>query len=184
MNKNDSKFPFKQLGGTLKRMRVKRQESLAEVSGAVEIEADVLSAYESGTERPSEEVLLLLISHFAVKDDEATQLWELAGYTQDKSQSSDSFSSDDNSDRPQVVVLPMDVRIVYTDMVHLTANDFGVVMNFLQTGGPNSKPMAIARVGMSREHAKSVLELLQQTLAQSEPKQLPPSATKKTTPKK
>lgn len=173
MNKSDSKFPFKQLGGSLKKMRVQRQETLAEVSGAVEIDAELLSAYESGTQRPSEEILMLLMSHFSLKEEEADKLWDMAGYSRDRVADT-APASDDGSDRPPVIVMPMDVRIVYTDMVHLTANDFGVVMNFMQTGGPSGKPLAISRIGMSREHAKSVLELLQKTLAQSEPKQLPP----------
>lgn len=174
MNKNDSKFPFKQLGGNLKKMRVQRQETLAEVSGAVEIETELLSAYESGMQRPSEEILMLLMSHFALKEEDANKLWDMAGYNRDRVAGDDVSMTDDGSDRPPVLVMPMDVRIVYTDMVHLTANDFGVVMNFMQTGGPSGKPLAISRVGMSRDHAKSVLEILQKTLAQSEPRQLPP----------
>jgi hypothetical protein len=38
----------------------------------------------------------------------------------------------------------------------------------MQSSGPNSKPNAVARVGMSREHAKSVLQILQVTLNQTE----------------
>jgi hypothetical protein len=72
------------------------------------------------------------------------------------------------------MVLPGDVRIVYTDMLHVSVNDYGVVMNFLQGSGPKNPPLAIARVGMSREHAKSVLEVLQKTLAQSAPKLISP----------
>jgi hypothetical protein len=47
-------------------------------------------------------------------------------------------------------------------------NNYGVVMNFMQGGGPNMQPLAVARVGMSKEHAKSVLDVLKQTLSQSE----------------
>lgn len=153
-------------------MRVSRQESLAEVSGAVEIEADALSAIEAGSERPSEDVLALLISHFAVQEDEAASLWKLAGYdlTMD---ADDTQDRDSGTTSQQVMVLPMDLRIVYTDMVHVVTNEYGLVMNFMQTAGAGNKPLAIARVGMSREHAKSVLEVLQKTLAQSEQKALP-----------
>lgn len=174
MNRSDSKFPFRRLGGSLKQMRVQRQETLAEVSGAVEIDAEVLSAYESGSQRPSEEVLLLLMNHFSIKNEEADKLWDLAGYGKEKTSDANDGTSDDTSGGQPLVVMPMDVRIVYTDVVHVTANDFGVVMNFMQTGGPGGKPLAISRIGMSREHAKSVLDILQKTLAQSEPRQLPP----------
>ena len=75
-----------------------------------------------------------------------------------------------------MMVLPMDARIVYTDTVHVMANNHGVVMNFLQNSGPNNQTIAVARVGMSREHAESVVELLQRTLAQSEPKTIAPKS--------
>jgi endonuclease III len=40
-------------------------------------------------------------------------------------------------------------------------------MNFMQTGPANSN-QSVARVGMSREHAKSIMQILQATIAQTE----------------
>jgi len=48
-------------------LRENHRESAAEVSGAVEIDEKSLRRIEAGTERPSEDILLLLISHFALK---------------------------------------------------------------------------------------------------------------------
>lgn len=163
-------YPYKSLGNRLKRMREKFQESLAEVSGAVEIDVDTLSNIELGKEKPSEDILLLLISHFGIKEDEATNLWELADYGMTPAQLTDNETA---LARTPVVVLPNDARIVYTDVVHVTVNRHGVVMNFLQEGGPNSQPLIVSRVGMSREHAESILEVLKATLEQSRPKSLP-----------
>lgn len=168
-NSTDREYPYKPLGTVLKRLRERKQQSLAEVSGAVEIDIAALADIEQGLKRPSEDILHLLISYFAVKDEEAGKLHELAGY----------ISKDGRID-PQadeimqsVFVLPMDVRVVYTDMVHVAVNDFGVVMNFMQSTGPNNKPLAVSRIGMSREHAESVLELLQKALQKDSPKMLP-----------
>lgn len=174
MNKKDQAYPYKSLGVRLKQMREKLQESLAEVSGAVEIEIDSLTAIEKGVQRPTEDILLLLISHFAVKDDQAGKLWELAGYMPQAALdgSFGGFLGDDDV-KHAVMVMPMDARIVYTDMVHVMVNNYGVVMNFMQGAGPNNQPLAVSRIGMSREHAKSVLEVLQKTLQQSEQKSLP-----------
>jgi DNA-binding XRE family transcriptional regulator len=165
--------PFEPLGNQLKRMRMGRKESLAEVSGAVEIDIDTLTHIEQGSVRPSEDILLLLISHFEIKEDEATKLWELAGYDQQQVPTSHMVNDDEGGVKPSVVVMPADARIVYTDMVHVMVNNYGVVMNFMQGAGPNNQPLAVARVGMSKEHARSVLEVLQKTLEQSEPKALP-----------
>jgi hypothetical protein len=175
---NKSRTPFEPLGKQLKRMRISRQESLAEVSGAVEIDIDDLQTIEQGVVCPNEDILMLLISHFGIKEDEAEKLWGLAGY--DKSGLPIvTASNDDQALKPAVIVTPEDLKIVYTDMVHVSVNNFGVIMNFMQGAGPNSPPLAIARVGMSREHAESVVEILQKTLNASKPKELPEPKTSK-----
>ena len=163
--------PYKLLGDKLRSLREKLNESLAEVSGAVEIELETLDRIERGSERPSEDILLLLISHFSAKDHDADHLWHLAGYERSLSEPS-GLGGESYSPQPAMMVLPIDARIIYTDTVHIMANNHGVVMNFLQNAGPNNQTIAVSRIGMSREHAQSVLELLQQTLAQSAPKNL------------
>jgi transcriptional regulator with XRE-family HTH domain len=175
MSSTNQEFPYKSLGLRLKRMREKMQESIAEVSGAVEIDVQALSAIERGSVRPGEDILLLLISHFGVKEDEAVRLWSLAGY--DRHMLEGDMSSVHDDGKQPITLTPMDARINYTDMVHVMINNYGVVLNFMQGAGPNNQPMVISRVGMSREHAKSVLELLQRTLAQSEQKSLPAPET-------
>jgi transcriptional regulator with XRE-family HTH domain len=175
-NEPSSRKPFRALGGRIKRNREQRHESVVEVSGAVEIEADVLERIEYGTERPSEEILLLLISHFEIEEDEAADLWELAGYnSEDMDVVGGSVYESGIAPTQTAFVLPMDIRVVYTDMVNVIVNNYGVVMNFIQNSGPNNQPLAVARVGMSREHAESVIQILQQTLAQADQVQTPKS---------
>jgi transcriptional regulator with XRE-family HTH domain len=179
--------PYKTLGARLKGMREHLRESLAEVAGSVEIEIDVLSGFEHGNDRPSEDILLLLISHFAVKEDEATKLWELAGYDQTDTGIVNIANDPEGLIKNSVMVMPVDARIVYTDMAHIMVNNHGVVMNLMQTGGPNNQPLVVSRVGMSREHAESLLELLQKTLSQQDaeaPKTLPAPRAKKSQTKK
>lgn len=173
-------YPYSLLGRRLKRLREKRQETLAEVSGAVEIDTMQLEAIETGKRLPSEDILLLLINHFSIKDSEATKLWELAGYDKPDADSLPQPLADDPQLMKQaLIVMPVDNRVVYTDTVHVMVNNYGVVMNFMQGGGSASQPLSIARVGMSKEHAKSVLELLRRTLAQSEPKSIPSKTQRK-----
>ena len=162
MSDTNREFPYRSLGLHLKKARQKLQETLAEVSGAVEIDIDTLQDIEHGIRRPSEDLLLLLVSHFDMSDRAVDQLWALAGYD------SSSDLNGDSDNKNTVFVMPFDVRVVYADMAHVTANDFGVVVNFLQSGGPNSQPMAISRVGMSKEHAQSVIQLMQDALDQVE----------------
>lgn len=153
--------PYIKLGALVRTMREQRKETLAEVSGAVEIDTDVLERIESGEQRPSEDILLLLLSYFDIQDEDSSQFWDLAGYG-DKAEPTQHSSFDLN--HPVAMLMPVDLRVVYTDRVHVMANNFGVVMNFMQTSGPNGQPLAVSRIGMSREHAQSVVELLQDTL--------------------
>jgi transcriptional regulator with XRE-family HTH domain len=169
------KSPFQTLGKNLKQLRHRANESLAEASGAVEVDVRELASYELGKTRPTEDVLLLLISHFGAKDDEAVKLWEMAGYGMDKIPATHMANSDSAAQPSNDVV-----SVLYTDIVDVMVNNYGVVMSFMQ-GGPANSANAVARIGMSREHAKSVLKILEATLSQTE-KKLPPKI-KNDTPK-
>lgn len=165
MNKQNPLSPFQPLGNHLKVLRTRINETLAEASGAVEIDVRQLASYELGQSRPTEDVLLLLISHFGAKDDEAVRLWEMAGYGMDKIPAAHMVN---NQPHISLDTASGDSRILFTDIVDVIVNNYGVVMNFMQSSGPKSSPTAVARVGMSREHAKSVLQILQVTLSQTE----------------
>src|ERR1700731_4436397 len=82
-NTSQPNAPFKSLGSRLKRIRQRYAQTVAEVSGAVEIDEKVLSRIEAGLERPAEDILELLINHFDMKDKDAISLWSLAGYEPD-----------------------------------------------------------------------------------------------------
>ena len=165
--------PYADFGHAIKELREKAHESLEEVSGAVEVSRDYLTQLEKGEIKPSEDLLILLINHFKTAEQDAARLWEKAGYTKN-----DSEAGSPDSGQPTIIISQADNRIVYTDVVNITANNYGVVMNFMQNAGSNGSPLAVARIGMSHEHAKSVLELLKATLDQADklgakPKHLP-----------
>lgn len=166
--KQSRKYPYKQLGSWLKALRQRRQQSLVEVSGAVEIDVEQLSEIENGATRPSEDILMLLMSYFSINEEEAVRVWEMAGYNRPE-------EGDRNTDQriQQVLVLPMDARVVYTDMAQVVSNKFGLTINFMQSDGIGGQPLAVSRVGMSREHAQRLLTILQKTLAEPQQKLLP-----------
>lgn len=168
--------PFKTLGSHLKFLRERVDESVAEVSGAVEIDDEKLEKIEQGIERPSEEILMLLISHFNVQDTEAVQIWELAGYDRRLTPDASMGIQDDvAAGKPFIMLLAVDARAQYTDGVDVTANKAGLTMTFTQNGAHN-QPQPISKVGMSLEQAEAVMTALQRALLHARyqgPKRLP-----------
>ena len=153
--------PFSTFGRKLQSLRTKARESLLEVSGAVEIDVRTLESIESGKELPDEDVLMLLISHFEIKDGDAVKLWELAGYS--KLGEKDPLLNDEQLLKQIMMVIPMDNRIIFSDTAHINAQKTGVVINFAQSGG-SVQPQTVSRVGMSAEQAQILLEQLQESL--------------------
>jgi transcriptional regulator with XRE-family HTH domain len=169
----ENQAPFKKLGDMLKVIRQKLQESVAEVSGAVEIDELSLERIEQGSERPSQDILNLLISHFAMHEEEATKLWKLAGYENGPLDFRDSeFYADNMSPaKSAVLIVTVDPRVIYSDSVRVETSDSGVVLTFSQING-HTKPMVASCVGMSRDQAKKVIGALQDALDNSGPRRL------------
>ena len=167
--------PFRQLGERLKTIRQRLQESVSDVSGAVEIDEVTLERIERGLERPSEDILMLLITHFGMREDEATGLWHLAGYVPDRQHDIDTNPEELVSGKggTAILVVAPDPRVMYSDGVQVQANKHGVVISFTQNIGVIS-PLTTTRVGMSREQAANVIQALQDALNHSDrPLQLP-----------
>jgi len=180
----ESEVPFADLGNHLKNVREQSKRSLAEVSGAIEIDERQLELIESGKNRPDEDIMLLLISYFNVQDQEALHLWELADYDSDLSEHlkfelTDIDSMQQLNGKPMLMLLAMDIRTMYSDGLDITINPAGVTMQFTQSVANQSQPAIVSRVGMSYQQAEMVLRTLQQALLKAKynggPKQLPPS---------
>lgn len=173
MSEAKNSAPFKNLGLQLRVLRESKRESVAEVSGAVEIDADTLQRIETGVDRPSEDILLLLISHFGLNEERANELFKLAGYTHSLEDVEDSSQADV---RQPAVMIMIDPRIMYSDTIEVVADNKGVVLNF----GQNSRqgvPLVISRIGMSHTEAKALMGLLHQALYNFENPQNPRQIT-------
>lgn len=182
--------PFKTLGTHLRYLREQSEETTADLSGAVEIDEQVLHRMEDGLERPSEEILLLIMSHFDLEEDAALQLWQLAGY--DGAPEAIRLSSDE-ADTPQlgqsraVVMLALDARVIYSDCFEAVGGKSGITLNFAQhssslDGHNDDQHNVVSRVGMSYEQAEQVMQSIQQALLKAKfggrgPKSLPPGPT-------
>jgi len=150
--------PFVKFGEVLHTLRRTYHVSKKEFCGALEINEDYLAKLEEGLEKPSEELIEQMISHFSLDDNLADNLWRLAGFSNERLEDV----------MAQTAMLPLsELKVAYTDMVHVSINNFGVVLNFMQNIGPNNNPVVVSRLGMSKEHAKSVVDVLSRTLKAS-----------------
>ena len=165
------------LGMRLRYARQQKQQSLAEVSGAVEIDEAMLDRIENGVERPSEDILMLLINYFDIQDAEAVRLWEMGNYSTDVP---DELKVDiDASTNKIIMLVAQDVRTQYSDGVSIQAQPNGVTIEFTQSN-MQGQTTPVARIGMSQQQAETVVRTLHSALLHSKytpkRKQLPPPA--------
>ena len=68
----------------------------------------------------------------------------------------------------QLSVNPDTTPILYTDNINMTSNEDGVVFNVTQRIGPTNQARIVARIGMSKSHAKKLVEKLSELLLKSQ----------------
>jgi len=152
--------PYEKLGQQLKQYRQSNQESLAEVSGAVEVDEHILERFEAGIDRPDEEILNLLINHFQLKENTANQLWDLAGYGSSFPDEAIIIEEAMAAAKQLIMVLATDNRALYSDGVSIDCNKTGLQITFTQTIGQN-KVIQLSKLGMSYEQAAEVIKALE-----------------------
>jgi hypothetical protein len=149
---------FTKFGTALKDLRKRVQEPKVELCMTLEIDEEFLDLLESGAVQPSEDIVDQLIAHFDLDDQAAQNMWKIAGYP----------DVVDVIEQTVPVFVPLhDLKITYTDLLHVTVSNHGVVLNFMQGSTPGLPPIVVSRLGMSREHAVSVLEVMSTALKKS-----------------
>lgn len=156
--------PYAALGAKIKHFREQWHQSLHEVSGTLEIDEKVLREIESGKALPPEDLLNLLINHFLLTEEQAEELRQLAMMQREETTEALLGGLEDMIMKQIVMYLPIDSKIVYTDSMNATVNKHGVTLQFFQSAGPNKQPVSVSQVGMSRDHAERVIEVLTKTL--------------------
>jgi hypothetical protein len=58
--------------------------------------------------------------------------------------------------------------VLFTDNINMTVNPDGVVLDIMQRLGPTNQVRIVARIGMSREHAKKFVNKMGELLLKSE----------------
>ncbi len=163
---HQSNRPFESLGRRLRYLREQGNETVADASGAVEIDVETLDRIEAGFERPSEDILSLLLEHYGIQDQEADKLWNLAGYDPDDDSDSTRPALEDmlhGAQKQMIMLLAMDLRTIYSDGVDIGITQAGLTLTFTQSTGDN-KRSPVSRLGMSYDQAQAVVDTMQSAL--------------------
>ncbi|MEK7626213.1 MAG: helix-turn-helix transcriptional regulator [Patescibacteria group bacterium] len=161
-NKNDQNQPFQDLGAKIRSLREQWNQSIGELSGTLELDEALLHAIESGKTLPSEDILDMIIEHFLLTDEQADELLKTIEDYDTKTQEALGRGLEDALTKQMVMLMPLDSKVVYTDSMQATVNQGGVVIQFSQQINGQSTP--VSRVGMSREHAEKMIEVLKETI--------------------
>ncbi|HEX7042803.1 MAG TPA: hypothetical protein VF189_06130 [Patescibacteria group bacterium] len=73
-----------------------------------------------------------------------------------------------NQQQVSVNINPTTTPVLYTDNVLMNTNEDGVVLDIAQRLGSTSQAQVVARIGMSREHAKKLVTELGRLLAMTQ----------------
>ena len=108
----------------------------------------------------------VLALHYSLREPEAQRLLELAGHEPQP------FDLELDAANLDLGILSKDMEMLfapvfYTDMVNVAVTDFGITINFIQSGSENEKPVIVSRVGMSHEHAQSIVTVIKEALKES-----------------
>lgn len=78
--------------------------------------------------------------------------------------------ADEENQQVAVTINPATTPVLYTDNVLMNTNEDGVVLDIAQRIGSSTQSTVVARIGMSREHAKKLVTELGRLLAMTEGK--------------
>jgi len=164
---NIEDHPYRAFGAKIKHFREQWKQSVSEVSGTLEIDEIFLHDIESGKTLPTDNQLDMIINHFLLTIEQAEELRTLAQSNVDHIADGLIGGVEDMLMKQLVMYMPVEQRVVYTDGMNVTVNRHGVVLQFTQNsaGGPKLKSNVVCQVGMSREHAEKVVEVLKKTLS-------------------
>jgi Helix-turn-helix domain/Protein of unknown function (DUF3467) len=190
-----SNKPYALLGETLRRYRESSSKSVDDLAAVMELKVSEITELEAGNLKPTENVIEMFSNHFRLSDMEEDMLWEQAGYPEPEmyqegfcpGHDNEFESCHDSANMHNIpgmpmsgelgvthIVVPLESRVLYTDMAHVMTSSNGVIVNFIQNNVANLPPIVVSRLGMSKEHAKQLISVLTEGLEkldeQSKPK--------------
>jgi DNA-binding XRE family transcriptional regulator len=165
-------------GLEIRAIRSRAGETTAQTATAIGITRPHLTKIELGQDRPTERVALALFRHFSLNRNTALRLWSLAGFTselvtaEDYTKKKEQYMSNlpanlPTQNPPASISVDPTKPTYYTDSIFINSSDFGLVIDFARKVGPEQH-FVVTSVGMSFDHAKKLVEVLNDHLQKHE----------------
>jgi transcriptional regulator with XRE-family HTH domain len=162
------------MGELVRKERVKRKLSLADLSKKIEIDRTLISKIENGHYQPTEPILQRFIEVFSLDNQLAQRIWAFSGrpggpVTTQTAQRKE-LQVQPVTQPAQAPNVTVDARtpVLYSDGMGVTSSEFGMVFDFGQRVGPTSNVNIVARIGVSYEHARKIMEAIHNELEKQE----------------
>jgi transcriptional regulator with XRE-family HTH domain len=167
------------LGKELRTIRKAANESLAQTAKALGIDRSHLNKIELGAYKPSLQLLNDILAHFSVEGIKANQLRDLltrgpvehvvVGGSEERNTAMAQETPVQQQPVGQVSLDPSKNPVVYTDSTFVSSTDYGLVLDVAQTvGGNPQQNFVVARIGMSFDHDKKLIEVMNDHLQKHE----------------
>lgn len=166
---------YEDIGRKIKSYRLSKGETVTESAKYLSLNRTYLSKLENGHIKPSKRLLNKMGNYYGLNDGEIMELYHLAGHGKTKDivkevQRKEVNIMDKNLDRTSVekgaveISIPGDMPVLYSNAVFITADDYGVILDFAARLGSTGKHNVISRVGMSLSHAEDLLRVLKNNI--------------------
>lgn len=172
---------LKKLGYKVRELRGLNKLSQVKLAEMVKVDITLISKIENGHIQPTQDQLQAVIEALRLDGKDALDLWNLSGRAsgpifreQNKFENKDIIMSQEKNvtkqPEPQlnVSVNPTATQILYSDAVGVSTSEFGMVFDFAQRVSSTNNANIVARVGVSHEHARKIMEAIANELARNE----------------
>ncbi len=167
--------PTISIGKALRTLRKSHGESLASLSSAIEVDRAYLNKIELDKITPSPKLLNKILVHYLVEGNDALRFKQLAGHIPylvdvNEGRKEDAYMPEGNQmvqNAPQISINPMQTPVLFTDSTFVSSSDYGLILDIAQTVGGQQHNI-VSRIGMSFDHAKKLVEVIQDHIEKNE----------------
>lgn len=167
-------------GQTIKELRSQRGLSQEELSKKLGMHWTYLSKVENGFKRPNLDFLRNVKEKLSLTEEQFQNLRSLLLTLEKRTRSEKAsgkkgvnYTMDDKSSQKQDqpilnIKLPENLPVLYSDMIAVTSTAYGITLDIAQKVGATNNHNIVARVGISLDHAKDVLNVLAKEISNAE----------------